>query len=253
MLCKPTGPLYRIGRADSPFHFSEISPDVSELPQAGNRFDVLGGGVLYAASTPTGAFVETLQSFRPTTAARAAVARDAPGLMIAGSVPRDWRERRRLARLTLEEPSPFIDVESSDAWPVLEDALALELSLLGVSHIDVSIVRGSNRLVTRLLARWAYLASSASGEPAYGGVRYNVEARSLRVLGHLRRRSVEPCWSDPDYQAGRRLSGGLCSARVGSALSGMRQGRSVRAARSACGCGGSGCDCYAGGRTRSSL
>ncbi|SHE25385.1 Hypothetical protein ACGLYG10_1601 [Actinomyces glycerinitolerans] len=172
MLCKPTGPLYRIGRADSPFHFSEISPDVSELPRAGNRFDVLGGGVLYAASTPTGAFVETLQSFRPTTAARAAVARDAPGLMIAGSVPRDWRERRRLARLTLEEPSPFIDVESSDAWPVLEDALAPELSLLGVSHIDVSIVRGSNRLVTRLLARWAYLASSASGEPAYGGVRY---------------------------------------------------------------------------------
>lgn len=128
---------------------------------------------MYAASTPTGAFVETLQSFRPTTAARAAVARDAPGPMIAGSVPRDWRERRRLARLTLEEPSPFINVESSDAWPVLEDALAPELSLLGVSHIDVRTVRGSNRLVvTRLLARWAYLASLASGEPAYGGVRY---------------------------------------------------------------------------------
>ncbi|WP_369596460.1 RES domain-containing protein [Actinomyces ruminicola] len=69
MLCEPTGPLYRIGRAEAPFHFSEITPEVSGLPNAGNRFDVLGGGVMYAASTPTGAFVETLQSFRPTTSA----------------------------------------------------------------------------------------------------------------------------------------------------------------------------------------
>ncbi|WP_425425775.1 RES domain-containing protein [Actinomyces ruminicola] len=81
VLCEPTGPLYRIGRAEAPFHFSEITLEISGLPNTGNRFDVLGGGVMYAASTPTGAFVETLQSFRPTTAARVAVACDTPGFM----------------------------------------------------------------------------------------------------------------------------------------------------------------------------
>lgn len=180
----PTGPLWRVGRAGSEFRSSKISPAIAELPAAGNRFDVLGGGVLYAASTPEGAFTETLQAFRPTTAIRAAVFSESPTFMIAGSVPRDWRERRRLACLTLDAPAPFLDIECPEIWPLIESAAAAELCALGVSHLDVGVIRGANRLVTRLIARWAYLASNPqSGEPIYGGIYYTSK------LGH------HECWA----------------------------------------------------------
>ncbi len=128
---------------------------------------------MYAASCPEGAFTESLQGFRPTTAARAAAVQASPGAMLAGSVPRDWRDRRRLGSLTLSEPADFIDVEAPSSWPLLENALAEPLNRLGVKNLDVSVLRGPNKLVTRLIARWAYLeADTGTGTPLYGGIRY---------------------------------------------------------------------------------
>lgn len=43
----PTGQLWRVGRRASPYRFSEITPEIDAQDNAGNRFDVLGGGVLY--------------------------------------------------------------------------------------------------------------------------------------------------------------------------------------------------------------
>ena len=57
--------LHRVGRPSDTIYFSEISPDVDADPEAGNRFDVLGGGVTYAATKPKAALLETLQKFTP--------------------------------------------------------------------------------------------------------------------------------------------------------------------------------------------
>lgn len=82
----PGGPLWRVGRATAPYAFSWITPEIDARDDAGNRFDVLGSGVLYAASTPRGAFNEVSQGFRPTTATRAAAAKSQPGLMLSGNI-----------------------------------------------------------------------------------------------------------------------------------------------------------------------
>ena len=42
--------LWRLERATTPLRFSRISPVDAENDRAGNRFDVPGGGVLYAAA-----------------------------------------------------------------------------------------------------------------------------------------------------------------------------------------------------------
>ncbi|MGI8887526.1 MAG: RES domain-containing protein [Nocardioidaceae bacterium] len=52
-----------VGRNSGLLNYSTISPTDAELPKAGNRFDVPGGGVLYAATTRAGCFVETLARF----------------------------------------------------------------------------------------------------------------------------------------------------------------------------------------------
>lgn len=167
------GQLWRVGRISSPYRFSEISLDINSSDNAGNRFDVLADGVPYAATTPKGAYVETLQGFRPTTATRLAARNAQARFMTAGAVPRDWRLNRRMARLTLESPAPFLDVENSDTWPLLEEELAAELAQLGITNLDVSVIRGHRRTVTRLIARWAYLADDPdTGDPSYGGIRY---------------------------------------------------------------------------------
>lgn len=94
---------------------------------------------MYAASSPEGAFTESLQGFRPTVAARAAAAQASPGVMLAGSVPRDWRDRRRLGSLTLSEPADFIDVEDPSCWSLLENDLAEPLNRLGVNWASTGL------------------------------------------------------------------------------------------------------------------
>jgi hypothetical protein len=88
----PSGPLYRIGRLPDPLAWA----DWQYL--GGGRFDdpEASGGfrVLYAA---VAAFVETLQKWRPSVEALAALEsiRRAPGVLdvpgeLAGVVPSDW-------------------------------------------------------------------------------------------------------------------------------------------------------------------
>lgn len=46
---------FRVGRASGVIHFTEIDAIDAEILQ-GNRFDVVGGGVLYCATTKVGAY-----------------------------------------------------------------------------------------------------------------------------------------------------------------------------------------------------
>lgn len=106
--------MWRIGRLPDPLSFSEIDPVDATIKRAGNRFDIPGGGVLYAASTPNGAFAETLARYRPTARMRNLPFDRNEHLMAVGAIPADWRTRRQLVEFELNDPLPFLDVDAPD-------------------------------------------------------------------------------------------------------------------------------------------
>ncbi|MBF4636261.1 RES domain-containing protein [Agreia pratensis] len=167
--------LYRVARKDDPFRFSEIDALDAELPNVGNRFDVVGGGVLYASTERIGAYKETLATYRP--AASSARYRTASHMAV-GSLPAEWRDRRRLASFGLTDALPFLDVESDATLTFLTQELAATLDSLNLSNLDSAQVRGPNRVLTRAIAQWAYTAVGEDDEALYSGIRFSSRFQS---------------------------------------------------------------------------
>ena len=179
-----------MARADEPLRSSWLEPDDADLASGGNRFDSSDWGTLYFATNLEGCFAETLARFRPSAHLFAVLKDDDDwqhrGFMVPGSVPADWRHRRVAVRVELDGESRFLDVEIAESHVVLTQELAEELDDLGYDALDVAIVRGGDRRVTRAIAEWAYLAVDLdSDEPAFSGVRYVSPPRRLGVLVDL--------------------------------------------------------------------
>lgn len=159
--CKeiPEAGVFRIARRDSPLALSRISVADAEMPLSGNRYDVSGGGVLYCATDLEGCYAETLARYRPSPRIIAALGLQTDGYMNVGSVPADWRLRRVTTRVICQEPLPFVDVEDPRTLATLSELLAKDLvAALDMDQpLDVSLMRGRNRLVPRLVSRWAYV------------------------------------------------------------------------------------------------
>lgn len=81
------------------------------------------------------------------------------------------------------DPLPFVDIESVHTRAVLNDALALRLAEYGVGALDVSVVRGPNRRMTRAIAQWAYTQTDDDGNPLFSGIRY------------LSKHGAHECWA----------------------------------------------------------
>lgn len=166
------GTLWRVERATMALRFSRISPVDAESDSAGNRFDVSGGGVLYAATDPRGAYAETIAQFRPSALAREL---DDVGLedgrVPYGAVPREWRASRRLRSLQLVDPRPFIDIDASATHSFLTREARDILRALGIGNLDIGLVRGPSRALTRAIARWVYTRVDG-GQGVYSGIRY---------------------------------------------------------------------------------
>jgi hypothetical protein len=152
----PEQGVFRVSRREDPLSFSRINVADAELSQAGNRFDVPGGAVLYCSSTLKGSFAETLAHFRPSPAVVAALSAEPNSIhMNPGSVPTDWRLQRVKLRVTCVDPLPFLDAEHPRTIAALNKYLAKDLVAIGVDEpLDVSMVRGRNRQLTRLISRW---------------------------------------------------------------------------------------------------
>jgi hypothetical protein len=108
---KPSDLLWRVERSEPPLRFSRINALDAALDRAGNCFDVPGGGVLYGATDPSGAFAETLAGFRPSAKIIAALAAAPaePGMRPPGTVPTEWRTARRLRA--------FETIDRRSSWP----------------------------------------------------------------------------------------------------------------------------------------
>jgi hypothetical protein len=164
--------MWRVERTSPALRFARMAAQDAAL-EAGNRFDVVGVGVLYAATHPAGAFAETLAGFRPSSTLLAKMAQHESDTAHAapGEVTRSWRLGRRLRSLRLEDPLPFLDVDDPATHTFLTQKMAEQLSALGVGNLDVATVRGPSRLLTRAIAAWAF-AQEDDDEPLYGGIRY---------------------------------------------------------------------------------
>ncbi|QDO89994.1 hypothetical protein FNH13_18085 [Ornithinimicrobium ciconiae] len=164
--------MWRVARLGKGTQFSEIDPVDALSLNAGNRFDVVGGGVLYASTLLEGCYREVLARLRPAPG-MADLDEDEPGHMRAGNVAASWRENRRRFALGLPDALPFVDVEHQDTWNMIDAAVAMPA---GVDHLDVGHVRSPDRLLTRAIAAWVYPLLRPS---------LPVPDRGLRVLGHL--------------------------------------------------------------------
>lgn len=169
-----------MARALDPLEFrGRLSPDELDNPRAGNRFDSPDAayGVLYFATRLQGCFVETLARFKPDPALARLVRHEWSdlGFMAPGNVPAEWRVQRTAVRVSLGPPENlFLDVESPDTHRVLERQGEIRevLASLGLRDIDVGVVRGGDRRLTRAISRWAWSQATETGGRRYAGIRY---------------------------------------------------------------------------------
>ncbi|MFT4136695.1 RES family NAD+ phosphorylase [Microbacterium sp.] len=187
--------LWRVERATTALRFSRISPVDAESDRAGNRFDVPGGGVLYAASDPRGAYAETIAQFRPSALVAELDAEGLePGRVPYGALPREWRASRRLRALQLVDPRPFVDIDHPATHAFLTREASDVLRALGVGSLDIALVRGPSRTLTRALAGWVYTRVDEHGQGCYSGIRYSSRIGS------------QECWAVFDGTAVRLVS-----------------------------------------------
>jgi hypothetical protein len=177
VLSAPTNGIWRVGRGANPL---VIPPPPGDLVSttAGNRFDSDTGsfGILYFGSNLEVCFGETLARFRPSPRLLAELELHDEwrelGFMEIGSVPFEWRQRRSAARVVLPTDARFLDVESARTHAHLRRELAVGISALGYDDLDVAMIRGRDRRVSRLIADWAFRQSNELGELVYSGIRY---------------------------------------------------------------------------------
>lgn len=179
--------LFRLGRSDNPLRFAEIAPGDAALPAGGNRFDVVGGLVLYAADSAETAFHELLRESRPDAAS---LADPDPEKRAANVVTAAWRARKLLVEFSLDDPFPFLDLSHPATHAVLTAELAAELAARGVDRVDVGVTLSRDRTLTRLFSHWAYVQWGEDGLPLYGGVAYPSRTDSRQCFAIF-------SWQDP--------------------------------------------------------
>ncbi|WP_370295491.1 hypothetical protein [Cryobacterium sp. Hz7] len=158
--------------------------------------------MLYCATTKTGAYKEVLADFRPS--AKAYRIAEGESIMAQGSMPRSWRDARALAEFSLEDPLPFVDIERDSTLTHLTAAMAEQLDELGVRALDVSFVRGPNRLLTRSIAKWLYTLRRRRRGAAVRWHPLSVAVPEPRVLGSVQRQHHRHRANRTDPAFGRR-------------------------------------------------
>lgn len=175
-------PVWRVARRTDPVAFSRIEAAEATV-DAGNRFDVRGGAVLYTGGSLECCFVETMARLRTSPAVVQAVGCD-EHYMNPDTVPISWRTNRCIVTVAPVEGgySPFIDLDHPDTIDYLDRELRGQLDLHGVSQLDRRLLYSSDRRLTRLISEWAYTRTDPeTGYLMYGGIRYESRLSSELV------------------------------------------------------------------------
>jgi hypothetical protein len=165
----PPEGFWRVGRAPDPLQVGRpLEQEELDDPKLGNRWDSPLGdySVVYFGSSLTVCYGETLARFRPDPAVASILAEeDDDSFMRSGELPADWRVRRLAVRATVDD-SPlmqqlfpdgprFLDVEALETRESLRKALGDVLAFYGYDDLDVSVVRGGDRRITRWISFYA--------------------------------------------------------------------------------------------------
>lgn len=169
----PSEPVYRVARSGSTLLGSKINEGDS-IFQQGNRFDLVEGRVIYCATELKGSFAEVLSPFRKAPSERIQIEQELDsGFMNHGGIPADWRDRRLIFRVDCKVPLPFLDLENPATLSFLDNEMASMFFELGVkAPLDISLIRGDNRRLTRAISTWTANQTDEDGEFLYSGIRY---------------------------------------------------------------------------------
>jgi hypothetical protein len=182
----PDEGVWRVGRDPDPLSASKSSGS-SELskPGTGNRFDSPTGeyGVRYFATDLEGCFGETLARFRadPKLAKLIGSEWQERGFMSVGDIPADWRQRRTAVHVRFPAVGPnakfpmgiqFLDIESVETREAMRADFAPLLAYYHYEDLDVAVVRGRDRRMTRYISQWAFQQVDDEGRPLFAGIRY---------------------------------------------------------------------------------
>lgn len=168
--------LWRVGRLPTVLESKDHGPLSMADSSAGNRFDSATGqfGVRYLGSTLQTCLGESLAPLRPKNELAALVAEEwrERGWMEVGAVPSDWRHRRRVAKVHVATNRSFLNLESRTVISGLDTTMRAAVVALGYDRLDVSILRGPDRRVTRLLADYVWSQRDPDGSQRFAGIQY---------------------------------------------------------------------------------
>jgi hypothetical protein len=151
-------------------------------PTSGDRFDSPKRAfrVTYLGTSLAACFGETLSRLRPAPELVALVGDEwrELGFMEVGSVAASWRHERVAVRAWPDtqryrrRDAAFVDIESIDTHQILRAALASTIGDLGYRDLDVGLVRGPDRRVTRAISQWVWEQADENSFALYAGLRY---------------------------------------------------------------------------------
>jgi len=186
LVAAPQEGVWRVGR-EPDLLCASVSSKSSELgqPNTGNRFDSPTGayGVRYFATDLDGCYGETLARFRADKKLAKVVGGEWSelGFMNVGDIPADWRQRRGAVRVRFPADGAnasftagvrFLDIESVNTREALLPDFEPLLKYYGYSDLDVPVVRGHDRRITRYISQWTYEQRDEDERPMYAGIRY---------------------------------------------------------------------------------
>jgi hypothetical protein len=203
LVATPADGVWRVGREPDLLSAS-VSTKSSEpgKPSTGNRFDSPTGayGVRYFATGLDGCYGETLARFRADKKLAKVIGSEWSdlGFMNVGDIPADWRQRRGAVRVCFPADGAnavfadgvrFLDVESVHTREALLPAFEPLLKFYGHADLDIAVVRGHDRRITRYISQWAYEQVDDDERPLYAGIRYlsrlNSEWECWAVFDHV--------------------------------------------------------------------
>lgn len=163
----PAAGLWRVGQRGAPL---ASRPPSDDDPRGGSRFDDPRGeyGVVYLARDPVACFGEVLAPLRVDPELAASLAPEDP----VGLVTPGWRERRMLIRASVPRSALFLDLEAPQSVQALRREIGWALPALGLPDLDIGVLRGAERRITRIVSAWAHAREGTSGRPVYAGIRY---------------------------------------------------------------------------------
>lgn len=101
--------------------------------------------------------------------------------MNVGDIPADWRQRRTAVHVRFPDKGwnerfahgvKFLDIEAVETREALREDFEPLLAFYKYDDLDVAVVRGHDRRITRYISQWAWERRDDEERPLYAGIRY---------------------------------------------------------------------------------